>query len=106
MAKTPHRTIRVSDELWQAAQKQAAHDQRDLTSVIVEHLHHYAYQRDELRTRESGMSCGTCGADMWWVRKHSCHFCANCGGTYDDTLDRVTFSDETIREIRALLNVP
>lgn len=36
--KTPTRTIRVSDELWLAAQKEAAKQEITVTSVVIEAL--------------------------------------------------------------------
>ena len=39
--KTPTRTIRVSDELWKAAQKQALADGVTVTSVILTALEVY-----------------------------------------------------------------
>ena len=39
--KTPTRTIRVADDLWQAVQYKAAADQRTVTSVVIEALEKY-----------------------------------------------------------------
>lgn len=39
--KTPTRTIRVSDDLWQAVQYKASADERTVTSVIIEALEKY-----------------------------------------------------------------
>lgn len=39
--KTPTRTIRVSDELWKAAQKKAAKDKVTVTSIIIKALEKY-----------------------------------------------------------------
>ena len=39
--KTPTRTIRVSDDLWQAVQYKAAADQRTVTSIVIEALERY-----------------------------------------------------------------
>lgn len=38
---TPHRTIRVSDELWEAAQRKAAAEGVTLTEVIVKALERF-----------------------------------------------------------------
>jgi predicted HicB family RNase H-like nuclease len=38
---TPTRTIRVSDDLWKAAQKKAAANEVTLTSVIIKALESY-----------------------------------------------------------------
>lgn len=42
MANTPQRTIRVSDELWQAAKEAAEERNENLTEVLVEALARYA----------------------------------------------------------------
>jgi len=39
--KTPTRTIRVTDELWKAAQKKAADEGVTITSVIINALESY-----------------------------------------------------------------
>lgn len=39
--KTPTRTIRVSDDLWKAAQKKAALEGVSITSVIIKALEEY-----------------------------------------------------------------
>lgn len=39
--KTPHRTIRISDELWQAAQAKAAERGETLTDVLRRSLERY-----------------------------------------------------------------
>lgn len=39
--KTPTRTIRVSDELWNAVKEKAALDNRTVTDVIIEALKEY-----------------------------------------------------------------
>jgi predicted transcriptional regulator len=39
--KTPTRTIRVSDELWQAVQKKAALADVTVTSIIIQALEAY-----------------------------------------------------------------
>ena len=49
--KTPTRTIRVADDLWQAVQYKAAADKRTVTSVIIEALEKYleedtVYEKD------------------------------------------------------------
>jgi len=41
--KTPTRTVRVSDELWIAAQAQAAEQGITVTSVIIEALEKFVY---------------------------------------------------------------
>ena len=41
--KTPTRTVRVSDELWTAAQAQAAEQGITVTSVIIEALEKFIY---------------------------------------------------------------
>jgi len=41
MAKTPHRTIRVSDELWQAAMARASERGETLTDALVRFLKRY-----------------------------------------------------------------
>lgn len=40
--KTPHRTIRVSDELWVAARAKAENEGRNLSELIREFLTRYA----------------------------------------------------------------
>lgn len=44
MAATTHRTIRVSDEVWQPAADRAARQGRSMTEVIVAGLLHYVEQ--------------------------------------------------------------
>lgn len=39
--KTPTRTIRVSDELWKAAQAKAKQDKVTLTSILIKALQAY-----------------------------------------------------------------
>lgn len=39
---TPHRTIRVPDEVWEAALRKAEQEGTNLTTVIVSHLKDYA----------------------------------------------------------------
>jgi hypothetical protein len=49
--KTPTRTIRIDDELWQAVQEQARLDSVTVTSIIIDGLLDYltkARQRDVL----------------------------------------------------------
>jgi hypothetical protein len=41
--KTPTRTIRVSDDLWTAAQAQAAEQGITVTSVLIEALEKFVY---------------------------------------------------------------
>lgn len=43
--KTPHRTIRIEDKLWKAAQAKAKQEQRTMTDVIREHLQQYIETR-------------------------------------------------------------
>lgn len=40
-AKTPTRTVRVPDELWEAVKAKAAEDKRTVTDVIIEGLKGY-----------------------------------------------------------------
>jgi hypothetical protein len=39
--KTPTRTIRVNDDLWQAVQKKAALEKVTITSVLIKALEEY-----------------------------------------------------------------
>lgn len=50
--KTPTRTLRVDDELWQAVQEQARLDGITVTSIIIDGL--YRYLKDA-RERQSGV---------------------------------------------------
>jgi hypothetical protein len=50
--KTPTRTLRVDDELWQAVQEQARVDGITVTSIIIDGL--YGYLKDA-RERQSGV---------------------------------------------------
>lgn len=43
MANTPQHSIRVEDEVWQAALLRAQLDGVTLTQVLVQHLQQYAY---------------------------------------------------------------
>lgn len=52
--KTPLRNVRVPDELWDAAMKEAKAEGRTLTDVIVSDLHRYVNRR----RRERGASEG------------------------------------------------
>ena len=42
--KTPHRTIRVEDELWKAAQEKARAEGRTVSDVIRDRLRRYVKQ--------------------------------------------------------------
>ena len=42
--KTPHRTIRVDEELWRAAQEKARAEGRTVTDVIRDRLRRYVKQ--------------------------------------------------------------
>jgi predicted transcriptional regulator len=42
--KTPTRTIRVSNELWNAVKEKAAADKRTVTDVIIQALKQYLEQ--------------------------------------------------------------
>ena len=42
---TPHRTIRIEDKLWKAAQAKARTERRTMTDVIREHLEQYVKPR-------------------------------------------------------------
>lgn len=50
--KTPTRTLRVDDELWQAVQEQARIDGITVTSIIIDGL--YSYLKNA-RERQSSM---------------------------------------------------
>lgn len=41
---TPHRTVRIPDEVWQLALAAAAHEGTTVTAVIVSHLTEYGRQ--------------------------------------------------------------
>ena len=49
MANTPLRSFRISDEIYQAAQKQAQKDEITLTEVVLSLLRLYVGQSDESR---------------------------------------------------------
>lgn len=51
--KTPLRNIRVPDELWDAAKKEAAAEGRSLTDVILGDLHRYVTRRQRERASET-----------------------------------------------------
>lgn len=50
--KTPIRGVRVPDDLWHAAKKEAAAEGRSLTDVILGDLHRYVTRRQRERAAE------------------------------------------------------
>ncbi|GGX40873.1 hypothetical protein [Streptomyces noursei] len=57
--KTPLRNIRVPDDLWAAAKKEAKTEGRTLTDVIVGDLHRYVNRRRRERGALDGESGGS-----------------------------------------------
>lgn len=52
--KTPHRTIRVEDELWNAARERAEAEGSNLTAVITDALRKYVAKRREKKEEVKG----------------------------------------------------
>lgn len=48
--KTPHRTVRVPDDLWQAAQERAAQEGQTMTEVVIGCLRRYVAAGRRRRT--------------------------------------------------------